>query len=139
VTTDNPRLSGEGVNALANECVLWTGARTVDGYGVTRWGTSSTTAHRAAWIRANGPVTDGLEIDHLCRNRACINVDHLEPVTSRENDRRSPRTQRDHCPHGHSLTGENLYVQVTARGWVHRSCRICRREASRRYEARSRL
>lgn len=72
-------------------CWLWTGAL-VRGYG--RVGIPATRrtmpAHRYYWERVNGPVPDGLEMDHLCRVRACVNPDHLEPVTRSENMRRSP-------------------------------------------------
>jgi len=70
-------------------CIEHDGYIRPDGYG---WaGTSkygSRFAHRVAWVKANGPVPDDLDLDHLCRNRACINVEHLEPVTRSENLRR---------------------------------------------------
>jgi hypothetical protein len=115
----------------AETCVLWTGPVNRGGYGVTRIGNTTTSAHRLAWIKANGPLSDELEVDHLCRNRLCVNLEHLEPVTRSENTRRAPRFQVTECPHGHPLAGENLYVQtVNGRQW--RSCRICRNERSRR-------
>ena len=109
------------------------------GYGVAHVGQTTTTAHRAAWIAAHGPVPDGLEIDHLCRNPLCVNVAHLEAVTPSENVRRSPRAQVTHCPAGHPLEGDNLYYQTTTRnGRPWRRCKECAREANRRYEERKR-
>jgi DNA-binding XRE family transcriptional regulator len=66
-------------------CHIWTGSLNHAGYG-RAWGGQ---AHRVAWERANGPVPEGLELDHLCRVRACVNPDHLEPVSRQENMRRS--------------------------------------------------
>jgi hypothetical protein len=121
------------VNPLTSDCVLWTGVVNWKGYGVVRWGKTSTTAHRAAWITAYGPLADNLTLDHLCRNRLCVNLDHLEPVTTGENTRRAPWTQVTECRHGHPLSGDNLHIQVSG-SRVRRSCKICRREAQRRYE-----
>lgn len=114
------------------DCVLWTGTVNNAGYGVAHVGDSTTSAHRALWILLHGPLPAGLEIDHLCGNRLCVNVDHLEPVTHAENMRRSSWTQRTHCPRGHVLEGDNLYVQTLRTGHVVRSCRICRKERSHR-------
>ncbi len=72
-------------------------------------------AHRALWIAVNGPVPDGLQLDHLCRVRHCVNPSHLEPVTPRQNSLRGEtvarrRSEQTHCIHGHPLSGDNLYV-----------------------------
>lgn len=119
-------------------CVEWTGQVNNKGYGVVHVGlTTTTTAHRAAWITAHGPIPDDWQVDHLCRNRLCVNVDHLEAVTASENYRRTARAQVTHCPAGHPLSGDNLYYQTTTRtGRPWRRCRACAREAGRRYEER---
>ena len=74
-------------------CWNWTAGTSAKGYGCFRLGGHDgkrTSAHRVAYELLVGPIPDGLELDHLCRNRRCVNPDHLEPVTGDENKRRSP-------------------------------------------------
>lgn len=89
--------------------------------------------HRYAYELMVGPIPDGLEIDHLCRNQICVNPEHLEPVTREENLRRGwgHRLQNgmtNECIHGHKYTPENTYVNP--RG--HASCRRCSNESKRK-------
>ena len=126
----------------AQGCWRWQG-RTMphEGYGVlsTREDGKTHThlAHRVAYETFVGPISDGLQLDHLCRVRDCVNPAHLEPVTPRENVMRSPIAQaalnaaKTHCPQGHPYDEANTYR--TPRGRV---CRACAREQQRRYRER---
>lgn len=76
-------------HGFTTPCWTWQLFRDKDGYGTEWFNGVSCRAHRAAWERVNGPIPRGLEIDHLCSNRSCVNPDHLEPVTSAENSRRA--------------------------------------------------
>ncbi len=115
-------------------CWYWESALDSDGYGVFRfpWGTFK--AHRISYELANGPIPDGLTLDHLCRNRRCVRPDHLEAVTSTENIRRSPRCQVTHCKHGHPFSGENLILRDGRR-----RCRACLNARSRKHTMKKRL
>ena len=134
-------------------CLIWSGRMNQSGYGqigisrnhAAELGIGQTIlVHRLAWDLANGPVPDGLQLDHLCRNRSCINVAHLELVTPSQNVRRGDgpvlsalrlqarralqrEAYKTHCKHGHALTPDNVYADK--RGF--RTCRECQRERSR--------
>jgi len=112
-------------------CWPWTGWVDGEGYGHMKVEGRQRIVHRFAYELLVGPIPDGLTIDHLCRNRACCNPAHMEPVTHAENRRRATPF-KTHCKHGHEYTPENT---VIAHG--RRECRTCRREATRRYEARA--
>jgi hypothetical protein len=105
-----------------DECWVWPGARNRLGYGAAKHEGKSYRAHRLVYQLRVGPIPDGLVLDHLCRNRACVNPAHLEPVTNAENLRRAVE-RRTHCKQGHEFTPENTY-----HGKDGRSCRICGRE-----------
>ena len=123
------------------ECWMWTGA-TGERYGrfyVGRDGGKARWrgAHRVVYEALVGPVPSGLELDHLCRNRLCVNPIHLEPVTHQENCRRGRvgkyLSERTHCKHGHPFSGDNLIVLGAGLG---RRCRACRRVINRRSYAK---
>lgn len=107
-------------------CDIWTGSLDKDGYGRIKRNGMTYRAHRIAYEEAKGPIPDGLQLDHLCRVRNCINPDHLEAVTCQENIRRgelgAAQRARTHCPQNHPYSGDNLYIDP--RG--DRQCRICR-------------
>lgn len=90
-------------------------------------------AHRASYEAFVGPIPDGLQIDHLCRNRGCVNPAHLEPVTIQENlRRRDAANRRATCVNGHEWTPANTHVRVRGS----RECRLCMRDRTRAYRAR---
>ncbi len=118
-------------------CWLWTGATSSNGYGNCWHENRYQVAHRAVFGILLGRVPDGLTLDHLCRNRCCVNPLHLDPVTQKENNLRGNSlsaicARRTHCPVGHPLEGEHLYIEVNKKGVTHRHCRTCMHERLRR-------
>ena len=118
-------------------CWEWTACRNRDGYGRFKLDGRKRYAHRVAYELIKGKIPEGLQIDHLCRVRACVNPDHLEPVTCRENLHRgetfnAANAAKTHCPQGHPLSGDNLYVRPDGR----RGCKTCQAEHGRRYWAK---
>ena len=110
-------------------CWRWSGYHTGEGYA--RLGSEN--AHRIAYELYVGPIPAGMQIDHLCRNKGCVNPAHLEPVTQQENISRSENmaaryARRSHCTNGHEYTPENTRLGPTN----NRVCRTCERDRSRR-------
>ena len=119
-----------------DSCWLWTASRVCDGYGQFRVGSRPVSAHRFAYELLVGPIPDGLQIDHLCRVRHCVNPAHMEPVTQRVNILRGEgitarHAAQTHCLNGHPLVGENLRPADLRRG--KRLCLTCCREWSREW------
>lgn len=119
-------------------CWLWTGAKNIGGYGAISKGRrqGAGIVHRIVWELLVGPIPEGLELDHLCRVRACCNPDHLEPVTRAENVARGARRaglhRKTHCKYGHPFTPENSMPN----GAHGRSCRTCQNARNRAARAR---
>lgn len=113
-------------------CWTWLGTLKRDGYGTTSIDGRFGTVHRLAYERYVGPIPEGLEIDHLCRNRACCNPAHLEPVTRQEHARRGVWATRTHCAYGHELAGDNLIIRPEGS----RRCRECKRRRAVEYRQR---
>jgi hypothetical protein len=112
-------------------CWPWSGFIESNGYGGFSYRGAKQYAHRVSYSLYRGKIKEGLVIDHLCRNRSCVNPGHLDLVTQRENilrgdclsvNRKRYKNQT-HCKNGHPLSGENLYVHLQ-RGT--RSCRTCK-------------
>jgi hypothetical protein len=146
---------------VRSTCLDWVGRRNEKGYGLVWLDGRQQRAHRVVYELLVGSIPDGLVIDHLCRNRACVNPDHMEPVTVWENTRRGenfmargqnpgvtrdlpprpkrrPPSAKTECDHGHAMTPENTYTGPKG----HRECRECRRlrharDAVRRRELRA--
>lgn len=117
-------------------CWQWTGHITPTGYGTfTLWlggKQKNYRAHRWAYEHFIGPIPDGLTLDHLCRNRACVNQQHLEPVTIRENTLRgegfaAANASKTHCKRGHVFDEANTCIGRNG----YRQCRTCNREKMR--------
>lgn len=119
-----------------DDCWLWTAYTYPNGYGQFWFNGKMGYAHRFAYQQAKGAIPEGLEIDHLCGVRNCVNPDHLEAVTHRENVLRgnapsAKHAGKTHCKRGHEFTEVNTIV--TSRG---RMCRACHRDLQRVYRAR---
>lgn len=111
------------------ECWIWTGGRGTTGYGnfITAW-PKRTVAHRWAYQQLITDVPAGLDLDHLCRNRACVNPWHLDPVTRKVNLNRGVHANavKDRCPQGHTYSPENTRMHSGRR-----ECRACERRRNR--------
>ena len=114
-------------------CWLWTALRDRDGYGLFRIRAHDREqrAHRVSFAHHRGAIRDGMQLDHRCRTRCCVNPWHLEPVTPRENSLRSAvslaavNAAKTHCKRGHEFTPEN--TRRFGPEGRNRSCRICQR------------
>jgi hypothetical protein len=116
-------------------CWLWTGHCDPCGYGVFQDGDRKIGAHRWSHMAFSGPIPDDMEIDHLCRERSCVNPDHLEVVTHAENIRRAAPATKGRCVNGHEYTPENTYIRP-GKAEGRRDCRACIRERVKRYQKR---
>lgn len=120
-------------------CWIWQRTHDRDGYGVIKVNRRTLQfVHRVSYELHTGPIPDGLQLDHLCRVRDCLNPSHLEPVTSLTNTMRSPiapaaiNSRKTRCNNGHPLAGVNLYTAPDNS----RQCRTCHRERVREYRQR---
>jgi len=116
------------------QCIEWQGYILANGYGqihLRKGKGGKVQAHRYVYEKAIGAIPEGLELDHLCRNRKCVNPNHLEPVTRRENLLRGEtiparNAAKTHCPKGHDYS-----IRVQS-GKSHRWCPTCQNERARK-------
>lgn len=122
-------------------CWHWIGAINNIGYGHFRFKRKDYLAHRFSFEFHKNKIPDGLTIDHLCRNRSCVNPDHLEMVTLKVNNLRSSNTltsinsNKTRCSFGHEYSGYNLIIKKN--GW--RLCRDCKNRYHRNYYHNSKI
>lgn len=114
-------------------CSNWRGAIDAYGYGRLNLNGKWAMIHRVAWIYENGPVPDGKQLDHLCRNRKCIRLSHLQAVSAELNILRgiSPsaiNARKTHCIKGHELSGQNIFIRHRPNRPDSRMCLQCSRE-----------
>jgi hypothetical protein len=133
------RIKGN-IEILENGCWKWLPTLNEGGYG-RLWGDM---AHRLSYSAYIGPIGKGLDIDHLCRNRYCVNPKHLEPVTRRDNLLRGIGTdlqkrkalEKTHCPEGHELTMENIYIRPCDGV---RICMTCKKIKSEKWQKENKI
>jgi hypothetical protein len=108
-------------------CWIWIGADDGGRYGNAWVNGKLVKAHRASYEMHRGPIPAGMQIDHLCRVKCCVNPDHLEAVTDAENRQRAkswnPNRLKRECPEGHPYSGDNLHIRPNG----NRRCKHCSR------------
>ena len=119
----------------SGDCWVWTASVDGGGYGQIAVNGTVRGVHRISYEETAGPIPDGLEIDHLCRNRRCVRPSHLEAVSHRENILRgisfsAENARKTHCPRGHPLSGSNILMHRFLRIGK-RVCRTCTNEQQR--------
>lgn len=120
-------------------CWIWMGSCNKGGYGRITRGTlkraKKYVVHRYLYKLLVGDIPEGLQLDHLCRVRCCVNPSHLEVVTPKENTRRGTNYNRDKsvCKKGHQYSEENTYIRKVGM----RDCRICRKTRRRSFKERT--
>lgn len=118
-------------------CWMWTGSTDTHGYGRMKIDGRYQPTHRVAYELLVGPIPNGLVIDHLCRNRACLNPAHVEPVANAENVLRgvgptARNASKTHCVNGHEFTVETTIIRGSGPRAGRRACRTCKRSADAR-------
>lgn len=120
------------IDVRPDGCWLWRAALNEKGYGMFNHH-GMKRAHRVAYAHWKGEIPSGLVVDHICFQKRCVNPEHLQLLTNRENLQRS-WALKTHCPHGHPYSGTNLYCTPVG----HRRCRVCRNQHALDSKARNR-
>jgi hypothetical protein len=139
--TRTPSLEARFFAKLAagpGDCWTWTAYRTAMGYGRFNAGRGQVLAHRWSYEFFQAQIPEGLELDHLCRNRACVNPEHLDPVPHAVNVRRGQaaaalNARKTHCYAGHPFTPANTRIE----GGGRRRCETCRKARVARHSKRA--
>ena len=118
-------------------CWLWKGSLNYNGYGQFKLNNKVCKAHRVSYEHWNGKIPNQLVINHICRNRQCVNPQHLEVVTIKDNTLRGVgpsaiNAKKTHCPQGHPYLGDNLYISPKK----DRVCKTCQRAHYKKWRCR---
>lgn len=126
------------ISAKDDGCWVWIGSISDKGYGIYHHKGKRRPAHRASYDMFVGFIEKNTVIDHTCRNRSCVNPDHLREVSSNINSLENTNShiakfaRKTHCINGHEFTEENTVVKsVGVYGGLHRGCRICRKNSDK--------
>ena len=114
-----------------DDCWYWTSTIHKDGYGEFKLNYKQLLAHRVSYELFRNKIPNDKVIDHLCRNRICVNPNHLEVVTFYENLKRGIHMTKNHCKNGHDFNEKNTRVDSNK----HRHCRVCEKISQRKHRS----